>query len=159
MKRETLFLKIVVFLLALPVLAACFILLPWLIRDTLQSNWVLAKFLFPVIGVMYASAVPYFLALYQAFLLLSYIDKNTAFSEWSVKALRNIKFCAMIISVFYLASMPFFYLIGEKDDAPGVILIGMVFTFAPFVIAAFAAVLEKLLKHAIEIKSENDLTV
>ncbi len=159
MKRETLFLKVVVFLLAVPVVAVCVILLPWLIRDTSQSNWVLANFLYPIIGVMYASAIPYFIALYQAFLLLGYIDKNTAFSEGSVKALKNIKFCAIAISVLYLASMPFFYLIGEKDDAPGVIIIGMVLTFAPVVIAAFAAVLEKLLTHAIEIKSENDLTV
>jgi hypothetical protein len=159
MKRETLFLKVVVFLLAVPVLAACFIFLPWLIRDASQGNWVLSNFLYPIIGVMYASAIPYFIALYQAFLLLGYIDKDIAFSDWSVKALKNIKFCAVAISILYLASMPLFYLIGEKDDAPGVILIGIVFTFAPIVIAAFAAVLEKLLKHAIEIKSENDLTV
>ncbi|MBT2681199.1 DUF2975 domain-containing protein [Bacillus sp. ISL-35] len=159
MKRETLFLKVVVFLLAVPVLAACFIFLPWLIRYASQGNWVLANFLYPIIGVMYASAVPYFIALYQAFLLLGYIDKDIAFSGWSVKALKNIKFCAVAISILYLAGMPLFYLIGEKDDAPGVILIGMVLTFAPIVIAAFAAVLEKLLKHAIEIKSENDLTV
>ncbi|EGW41794.1 hypothetical protein DOT_0212 [Desulfosporosinus sp. OT] len=55
--------------------------------------------------------------------------------------------------------MPFFYLVGEKDDAPGLILLGLVITFAPTVIAVFAAVLEKLLKDAIDIKSENDLTV
>ncbi|CAM3827740.1 DUF2975 domain-containing protein [Mesobacillus thioparans] len=159
MKRETLFLKVVVFLLAIPILAACIFLLPWLLRNASQSDWELVNFLYPVIGVMYAAVVPYFLALYQAFLLLGYIDKNTAFSQSSVKALRNIKFCAIAISVLYLASMPFFYLIGEKDDAPSVIIIGMVLTFAPVVIAAFAAVLEKLLTHAIEIKSENDLTV
>lgn len=55
--------------------------------------------------------------------------------------------------------MPFFYLLAEKDDAPGIILIGMVFVFAAFVVAVFAAVLQKLLKNAIDIKSENDLTV
>ncbi len=55
--------------------------------------------------------------------------------------------------------MPFFYLVGEKDDAPGLILLGLVITFAPTVIAVFAAVLEKLLKDAIDIKSENDLTI
>lgn len=159
MKRETLFLKVIVLLLAVPILAACIFFLPWLIKDTTQSSWVLAKFLYPIIGVMYASVIPYFIALYQAFLLLGYIDKNIAFSRKSVKSLKNIKYCAVTISVFYLASMPFFYWIGEKDDAPGFILIGMVLTFSPIVIAAFAAVLEKLLKHAIEIKSENDLTV
>ena len=54
--------------------------------------------------------------------------------------------------------MPLFYLIAEKDDAPGIILIGMALIFASMVIAVFA-VLQKLLKEAIDIKSENDLTV
>jgi len=55
--------------------------------------------------------------------------------------------------------MPLFYLMAEKDDAPGIILIGMVMIFASMVIAVFAAVLQRLLKEAIDIKSENDLTV
>jgi len=36
---------------------------------------------------------------------------------------------------------------------------GLVIIFASVVIAAFAALLQKLLQNAIEIKSENDLTV
>ena len=55
--------------------------------------------------------------------------------------------------------MPLFYLIAEIDDAPGIILIGMVIIFASMVIAVFAAVLQRLLQEAIDIKSENDLTV
>ena len=108
---------------------------------------------------MYVSAIPFFVALYQAFKLLSYIDKNKAFSELSVKALKNIKYCAITISGLYVAVIPFFYIIAEVDDAPGLILIGMVFIFASFVIAVFAAVLQRLLQDAIDIKSENDLIV
>jgi len=59
----------------------------------------------------------------------------------------------------YVVGMPLFYLIAEMDDAPGIILIGLVMIFAALVIAVFAAVLQKLLKNAIDIKSENDLTV
>ncbi|MBU0905405.1 MAG: DUF2975 domain-containing protein, partial [Firmicutes bacterium] len=43
--------------------------------------------------------------------------------------------------------------------APGLGLVGMVMIFAPLVIAVFAAVLQRLLQEAIEIKSENDLMV
>lgn len=49
--------------------------------------------------------------------------------------------------------------VADADDAPGVVLIGMAITFAPIAIVVFAAVLQKLLKNAIDIKSENDLTV
>jgi hypothetical protein len=59
----------------------------------------------------------------------------------------------------YAAGMPLFYLIAEMDDAPGIIVIGMVVIFASMVIAVFAAVLQRLLQEAIDIKSENDLIV
>ncbi|WP_138496325.1 DUF2975 domain-containing protein [Paenibacillus pinistramenti] len=159
MKRETLFLKTVVLLLAIPVLAGCIFLLPWIAKDISAGDWEYAYLLYPILVVMYVSVIPFFIALYQAFRLLGFIDKDKAFSELSVKALRLIKFCAVAISILYLASMPFFYLIGDKDDAPGVIVIGMVLTFAPIVIAVFAAVLQQLLQNAIDIKAENDLTV
>ncbi len=55
--------------------------------------------------------------------------------------------------------MPLIYYAAEVDDAPGLILIGMVIICASFVVAVFAAVLQKLLENAIDIKSENDLTV
>lgn len=159
MKRETFFLKVVVILLAMPVLAMCIFLLPWIISNASESNWEFAYLVYPVSISMYASTIPFFIALYQAYQLLSYIDKNKAFSELSVRSLRMIKFCAITIGVLYVVTMPFFYLIGEKDDAPGAIVVGLVLAFTPMVIAVFAAVLQKLLKNAIEIKSENDLTV
>lgn len=107
----------------------------------------------------YAAAIPFYYALYQAFKLLSYIDKNKAFSEWSVRALKRIKYCAITISSLFVVGLPLFYLVAEKDDAPGIILIGLVLIFASMVIAVFAAVLQRLLQEAIDIKSENDLII
>jgi hypothetical protein len=109
--------------------------------------------------VMYVSAIPFYFALYQSFNLLSYIDKNQAFSELSVRALKKIKNCAITISGLYVVAIPFVYIIAEVDDAPGLVVIGMVMIFAPMVIAVFAAVIQRLLQEAIDIKSENDLIV
>ncbi|MGP4109262.1 DUF2975 domain-containing protein [Virgibacillus sp. L01] len=159
MKRgSTLFLKIAVILIGIPILALCIFGLPILAKEAAES----AKFAYVLYGIliiMYASAIPFFVALYQAFKLLSYIDRNKAFSEISVKVLKNIKYCAITISVLYVVGMPFFYIFAELDDAPGVILVGMLFILAPMVIAVFAAVLQRLLQEAITIKSENELTV
>ncbi|MCY8933327.1 DUF2975 domain-containing protein [Bacillus atrophaeus] len=160
MKRgTTLFLKIAVFLIGIPVLALCIFLVPEIANFAaeLYPDIVYIKYL--VLINLYASAIPFYFALYQAFKLLSYIDKNKSFSELSVKALKNIKYCAITISILFVMGMPLFYLMAEKDDAPGIILIGLVVIFASMVIAVFAAVLQKLLKEAIDIKSENDLTV
>jgi hypothetical protein len=71
-----------------------------------------------------------------------------------------MKRCALAIGVIYAISVPvFFYPIAEIDDAPGVILLGMIITSTPLVFAVFVAVMKRLLENVIAIKSENDLTV
>lgn len=160
MKRgSTLFLKIVVVLIGLPVLALCIFFVPAISNYAAEMfpDFSLIKYLLYI--DLYASAIPFYFALYQAFKLLGYIDNNNAFSELSVKVLKNIRNCAITISGIYVLGMPLFFLVADKDDAPGIILIAMVVLFASLVIAVFAAVLQKLLKDAIDIKSENDLTV
>ncbi|MEK3889463.1 DUF2975 domain-containing protein [Bacillus sp. FSL K6-3431] len=158
MKRgSTIFLKIAVFLIGTPVLALCIFGLPWLANNPVNPDY--THILYPILIGMYVSVIPFFIALYQAFKLLSYIDKNQSFSELSVKSLKNIKFSAMIISGLYVVIIPFVFLVADLDDAPGLIIIGMVPIFASMVIAVFAAVLQRLLQEAIDIKSENDLIV
>ncbi|WP_352418224.1 DUF2975 domain-containing protein [Proteiniborus sp.] len=149
MKRETLFLKTVVILIGIPILVLCIFWLPSFA----------GYFHYLVLIGVYATAISFFFALYQALKLLSYIDKNIAFSELSVKALKYIKYCAITISIIYVGLIPFLYPIAEVDDAPGLVGFPIIFIFASSVIATFSAVLQKLLKDAIEIKNDNDLTI
>ena len=116
MKRgTTLFLKIAVILIGIPVLALCIFLVPKIgnFAGELYPDMAYMKSL--VLIDMYAAAIPFYFALYQAFKLLSYIDKNQAFSELSVKALKNIKYCAITISTLYLLGMPLYYLMAEES--------------------------------------------
>jgi hypothetical protein len=156
-RGTTLFLKLAVILIAIPVLTLCIFGVYWLVNHPTNPNY--THILYPIIIGIYLSAIPFFGALYQAFRLLSYIDKNKAFSQVSVKALKKIKYYAITISILYVAVMPFVYGLAEKDDAPGVIVMGAFPIFASVLIAVFSAVLERLLQEAIDIKSENDLTV
>ena len=107
---------------------------------------------------LYATAIPYYFALYQTFKLLNYIDKNNAFSELSVQALKNIKYSALAISVLYVLGMPLF-ISWQREMMPWHYYYRNDYDFSSMVIAVFAAVLQRLLKDAIDIKSENDLTV
>jgi len=158
MKRgSTLFLKIAVIFMGTPILALGIFGAFWLANHPVNSDY--DHMLYPILMGVYGSAIPFFVALYQAFTLLNYIDRNQSFSELSVTSLKNIKFCAITISGLYVTILPFVFLLAELDDAPGLIIIGMVPIFASMVIAVFAAVLQKLLKEAIDIKSENDLTI
>ena len=158
-KGSTLFLKIVLFIMGAGVLAFCIFGIP-AISNGVGIEWPeLAHLKYYILIGGYLTAIPFFVALYQAFKLLSYIDKNIAFSAISVKALRYIKYCGITMSILYVAGLPILIQIAEADDAPGAVGFGMLFSAAPIVGAVFAAVLQKLVQNAIDIKSENDLTV
>jgi hypothetical protein len=154
MKRgTTFFLRAVIFLIGAAVLALCIFVLPFGIMSD-QTGYYR-----PILIGMYISAIPFFLALHQSLKLLGYVDTNTAFSDLSVQALKKIKYCGLAISAFYALGMPYIFYAADRDDAPGVVAIGLIIVFASLVIAVFAGLLQKLLQNAIKIKEENDLTV
>lgn len=154
---STLFLKVCLIIIGMPVLTLGLYGLYCIIGNPVNPGY--AHILYPILTGVYLSTVPFYIALYQAYKLLCYIDANTAFSQSSIKALKNIKFCAVAIGILYVIILPFVYLLAQKDDAPGLIVFGMVPVFVSMVIAVFSAVLQMLLQDAIDIKSENDLTV
>jgi Protein of unknown function (DUF2975) len=157
-KGTTLILRMAVILIGIPVLVLGVMGIIVYAKEG-PFNPEYAWSLYPVFIGMYISAIPFYIALYQAFKLLNIIDRNQAFSELSVHALKRIKYCAYVISAIYVVVMPFFFFIAEYDDAPGIILINWILVFASLVIGFFAAILQNLLNEAIVIKSENEFTV
>ena len=161
MKRgSTFFLKGVIVLIGITVLVLCIFWLPGIASRDAESHPETAYLQYPFLVCAYVLSTPFFLALYQAFTLLSYIDKNKTFSELSVRALRYIKYCAITISILIVAgiliSIAVFY---GSEDITGIIMLALISLFASSVIAIFAAILQRLLQKANDIKSENDLTV
>jgi hypothetical protein len=158
-KGSTLFLRGVLVVMGLIALAICVFLVPHISKSLaveFSNPWFLN---YPTAIILYATGICFYAALYQTMKLLGYIDKNMAFSELSVSSLKKIKYSGIVMSTLYLSCMPVAYWIAELDDAPGVILVALAFALSPLVISVFAAVLQRLLRNAIDMKSENDLTV
>lgn len=155
---STLLLRIAVTIIGIPVFALCIFVLLLLTKNSVNLDP--KQFFYPFLIGLLISSIPFYLSLYQAFKLLSLIDKKQAFSQFSVEALRIIKLCAMAISGLYIVMAPLVLIIADLDDAPGlVVMFGVIPIFVSMVIAVFAALLQKLLQEAIDIKAENDLTV
>lgn len=147
------FLRSVIIAVGLLVLGLCVFALPaGIASDKTGYYW-------PIVAGLYLPAIPFFIALYQTLKLLGLIDKNKAFSDEAVRTLKIIRNCAAVIAALFTAGMPYIYYAADRDDAPGVIAIGLVIIGASLAIAVFAAVLKKILQSALDIKSENDLTV
>lgn len=137
------------------VLGICLFILPQLIAWELSGDFDYGY----MFVVMYITTIPFYIALYRTLELLRYVQGNDLFSNASVNAVKSIKICAYSISGIYAACMPYLFIIGDRDDAPGVVMLGFVVTFASFVIATASAVLQRVLQRAVLIKTENDLTV
>lgn len=156
-KGSTFFLRFVVIILGIIIFGIALVGLPWVIDQV--KEYYPKIVLYPIVAGMYITALPFYFALFQVWHLLGLIDDNEAFSTESVDSLRNIKLSAYTIAGIYTMMLPILYIIAEVDDAPGLLAIPLIVTFAAMVIAVFAAVLEKLLREAVNIKSDNDLTI
>jgi len=157
-KSSTIFLQVVIVLIGIVALAI-------IIRFPLTEGRAVNLDLFsiysdPFIIYGYLTSIAFFVALYQAFKLLGYIGQNKVFSLNSVKALRTIKYCAIVLSILIVMAALYIRMFHAKGDDPaGFIAVCIVTTFISIVIATAAAVFERTLQSAVDIKSENDLTV
>ncbi|HEY3312268.1 MAG TPA: DUF2975 domain-containing protein [Anaerolineales bacterium] len=156
-KGSTLFLKFVICLIALGVL----IWLIWFpqLEGRAANLDLVSIYKDPLIIYTYIGSIPFFVALYQAFKLLGYVDDNKVFSQSSVNVVRSIKYCAIAISGFMLLGILYIRLFVISDDPEGGNAIGIFAVFASIVIATAAGVFQRVLQNAVDIKSENDLTV
>jgi hypothetical protein len=156
-KGSTIFLKFVICLIAI----GAFIWLIWfpMLEGRAANLDIISIYADPLIIYAYIGSIPFFIALYQAFKLLGYLDGNKVFSQFSVNAVKKIKYYAITFSGFIVLGILYIRLFVKGDDPAGVTALSILITFASIVIATAAAVFQRLLQNAIDIKSENDLTV
>lgn len=158
-KGSAIFLQIVV---ALGGIGALVLLLwePWL--EGVNANATsIAQIYFddPFLWLVYASSIPFFFGLYQTVKVLGYIRENRMFSTGGVYALGALKYCALAVIGFVIVEEIVIMLTHGDDDAAGAVMLGFVIIFVSAVIAANAAMHQKIWQRALDLQSENDLTV
>lgn len=159
MKRTSIiFLQAVIVLISIVALA---ILIRVPLTEGRATNLDLFSIYFdPFILYGCAASIPFFAALYKAFKLLGYIRQNKVFSSDSVKTLKSIKYCAIILGILIATAGLYIKIFHNKEDDPaGFLAICIVTIFVSIIVATAAAIFEKILQNAIDMKSENELTI
>ena len=157
-RGSTIFLQVVVLLIGVGAL----VLLLWEPQiEGRNAHATLFEIYFkdPFLALVYVGSIPFFIAIYQAFKVLGYARQNKVISQPAVRALRTIKYCALVIIGFVVVEEGFIMLNHGNDDPAGGVFMGILITFGSIVVATAATVFEKTLQNAVDIKSENDLTV
>ncbi len=146
MKRGlTVFLQVVIILIAI----GAFALMLWephIEGRNAQATLFQIYFNDPFLAYAYTASIAFFVALYQAFKLLGYMGRNQVFSQNSMKALRTIKYCTLILVGFIVAAEAYLFIARPGDDIAGGVAIGLFLIFVFVAIATATAVFERLLK-------------
>jgi Protein of unknown function (DUF2975) len=116
----------------------------------------------PFLALVYVGFIPFFFAIYQAFKVMRYVGRNKVFSPEVVGGLRTIKYCAIAIIGFVIVEEIIILLMNDRDSedrgAP-LFFVGILIAFPAIVVAVVAAMFERIMQNAVELKSESDLTV
>ncbi len=145
-KTEIVFLKTVVLLIGI---VALFLLIrfPQLEGVNVNNDLFTIYFKDPFLAYVYIGSIAFFVAIYQTFKLLGNIANDTLYSEGSVKALRNIKYCAMTIVGFIIGAEAYIIInMAGSDDIAGGVAMGVFITFGSIVVAVVSDVFIKILE-------------
>jgi len=112
----------------------------------------------PFLAYAYVASIPFFVGLFHAFKVLGFAGRNNEFSLSAVRSVRTIKNCAIALFGFVVGA-EIFIMSNDSDDRAGGVFIGILIAFASIAVATAMTVLERALQKALDMKSENDLTV
>ena len=157
-KGPSLFLRAVVVLIGLGALA----FLLWEPRvEGRNAHATLFQIYFqdPFLAFAYLGSISFFVGLYHAFRVLGFAGRGEECSPTAVRSLRAIKYCAVVLIGFVAVGEVWILSTSGDDDRAGGVAMGVFITVASIVVATAMSVLERSLQRAVDLKSENDLTV
>lgn len=119
------------------------------------SNWQTALFILVLYLILLVTLLLNFFLLR---LVKTFPSKET-FTKKSLKLSSKIRSCLLCITILAFGILPKFYQRADMSDSPGILLIAFVLLFIPFFIYILSRILIDLLKQAIYLKNDYDLTV
>ena len=153
-RGSAIFLKVIIFLIGIAMLTLCIYWIPVLTIRDIKAHPGGDYSLYPLLVCAYGICIAFSFTLFQVYKLLTFIERNNAFSESSLKSLKVIKKCAftaiffimlMIISLKVISSI-------SGDDSAGPISVSLISILATSIIIALVDVLQKPLKNFLDKK-------
>ena len=150
-------LKISLVVIGFVILMLSIFWLPSVANTLAEQNPEYAYLKYPLLFGIYLTCIPFYIGVYNGFVILRLIEKDKAFTEYTNKSLTYIFYSSIAIILLYVIGMV--YLIFNNALHPSLFLLGVSIIFMSFTIASAAGVIKALLIKVIEIKNEHDLTI
>ncbi len=157
-RGSAIFLKVIIFLVGIAVLTLCIYWIPVLTIRDVKVHPGGDYSLYPLLVCAYGICITFSFALFHVYKLLTFIERNNAFSESSLKSLKVIKKCAftaiffivlMIISLNVISSI-------SGDDAAGPISLSLICILVTSIVTAIVDVFQKPVINILELNPKNE---
>ncbi len=133
----------VIIFIGLIVLLLCVFALPRVAEETVRIHPEVAYLKYPILFGMYATAAPFFYALYETVHMIQIAKRTSIFSSHIIQGLNTIKYCAFVIIGLYIAGI---CILDYADALPPIIaLTGFAILLVTVMVAAGAAFIKNVL--------------
>lgn len=116
----------------------------------------------PVLIFLYVTSVPFYVAIAQALKICTAVINDKPFSKENVRSFTIAKYCAVPELVLYvLAAFGLYYYtaVVKGQVLPMAVIIASVIAFCALIMSIACSVLVELLKKAIYMQEENEMTI
>lgn len=148
-------LKASIVMVGMIIFALCLLVLPPLAQRSAHFFPEVAYLQYPVLLGMYATAIPFFYALYHTIKIIQSVDNNQVYSNAVANSLNRIKQCALTIITLYVVGI--FILGFANAQAPIIMLLGFSILVITFIIASGAAFLHEALNRQLKKQQTNGI--
>lgn len=73
----------------------------------------------------YIASIPFFVALYHAFMLAGYVRRQGEFAQVIARSLRTIRSCAVAVIGFVIPAVAYLIIVRPSDDIAGGVFMGV----------------------------------
>lgn len=101
--------------------------------------------LYLLLLIFYISFVPFTIILFNINKLLNSKNIDKICDKSSIKSIDVMIKYSKIMSVLHFISIPLFYIVGEVDDAPGVIIVSLVLFIFPILLLTISSFFKKVI--------------
>ena len=159
MKQKTLsdLLKVFIVGLVAVVLIVCVWTIPSFGQSVVKANPEFAYCYYPWLVFLLIAALPCFISLVLAWLIVDGVGKNNSFTLKNASLLKWISILAAGDAAFFFV-MNVIYLFMNMNH-PGIALMSLIVVFMGVLISIVAAMLSRLVREAAGLKEESDLTI
>ncbi|WP_332645873.1 DUF2975 domain-containing protein [Lysinibacillus sp. 54212] len=123
------------------VLLLCIFALPSVAQETALIHPEVAYLQYPILLGMYATALPFFYAIYETVIMIGVAQRKSIFSSRIIEGLNYIKYCAFVIIALYVIGV--FILDYANALPPIVAVMGFAILIVTMLVAAGAAFIKK----------------